>query len=103
MDKKKSLCKFYFLYSKVFPNYTPIYENKFIYSNIHQKQKMIDLQERMENERKHKIIEIEIGDGNTSVNKDVFASEIIDSLLNTTNKEVAEILYQIKKYFLTII
>ena len=97
IPRLKKFFKFYFLYSKVFPNYTPIYENKFIYSNIHQKQKMIDLQERMENERKHKIIEIEIGDGNTSVNKDVFASEIIDSLLNTTNKEVAEILFNINR------
>ena len=89
--------KFYFLFSKVFPNYTSIYENKFIYNNIHQKQKMIDLQERMENEKKQKIIEIEIGEGNTSVNKDVFASEIIDSLLNTTNKEVVEILFNINR------
>ena len=97
IPRLKKFFKFYFLYSKVFPNYTPIYENKFIYSNIHQKQKMIDLQERMENKRKHKIIEIEIGDGNTSVNKDVFASEIIDSLLNTTNKEVAEILFNINR------
>jgi len=93
--------KFYFLYSKVFPNYTSIYENKFIYSNIHQKQKMIDLQERMEKEKRHKIIEIEIGDGNSSDNKDVFASEIIDSLLNTTNKEVAEILFNINRDNLT--
>ena len=89
--------KFYFLYSKVFPNYTSIYENKFIYSNIHQKQKMIDLQERMENEKRHKIIEIEIGEGNSCDNKDVFESEIIDSLLNTTNKEVAEILFNINR------
>ena len=89
--------KFYFLYSKVFPNYTSFYENKFIYNNIHQKQKMIDLQERMENEKKHKIIEIEIGEGDSSENKDVFGSEIIDSLLNTTNKEVAEILFNINR------
>ena len=58
---------------------------------------MIDLQERMENEKKHKIIEIEIGEGNSGDNKDVFASEIIDSLLNTTNKEVVEILFNINR------
>ena len=89
--------KFYFLYSKVFPNYTSINENKFIYNNIHQKQKMIDLQEEMENEKDQKNIEIEIEEGKINENKDVFSTEIIHSLLNTTNKEVAEILFNINK------
>ena len=52
IPRLKKFFKFYFLFSKVFPNYTSLYENKFIYSNIHHKQKMIDLQERMENEKK---------------------------------------------------
>ena len=89
--------KFYFLYSKVFPNYTALSENKFIYNNIHQKQKMIDLQEEIENEKNQKNIEIEIEEGNIKDNKDVFSTEIIHSLLNTTNKEVAEILFNINK------
>ena len=93
--------KFYFLYSKVFPNYTSINENKFIYNNIHQKQEMIDLQEEIENEKNIKNMEIEIKEGNIKDNKDVFSTEIIDSLLNTTNKEVAEILFNINKEDLT--
>jgi len=89
--------KFYFLYSKVFPNYTSIDENKFIYNNIHQKQIMLDLQEEFENEKNLRNIEIEIEEGNIKDNKDVFSTEIIHSLLNTTNKEVAEILFNIDK------
>ena len=61
-------CKFYSLYSKIFPNYTCFDENKYIYNNIHQKQRMIDLQERMEKEKKkdkyiieNKIIKLTLG------------------------------------------
>ena len=92
--------EFYFLYSKVFPNYTSIYENKFLYDNIHQKQKMIDLQEKMEKERKNKVIEIELNYGNNK-NFDVFSTEIINSLINMTNKEGIEMLFDVKKEKLT--
>ena len=40
--------EYYELYSKIFPNYTAIYESKYLYQNIQKKQKMIDLQEQME-------------------------------------------------------
>ena len=49
--KKESfvrLKKYYHLYeeySKLYPNYTPLVEAKYIYSNIHKKQKIIDLQQ----------------------------------------------------------
>ena len=93
--------EFYFLYSKVFPNYTPIYENKFLYNNIHLKQKMIDTQEKKEIEKKNKIknIEIEIEEGKIN-NKDadeIFNTDIINSLLNDTNKEGIEILFNVNK------
>ena len=42
--------EYYFLYSKIFPNYTAIKESKYIYKNIHRKQKMIDLQQEEEEE-----------------------------------------------------
>ena len=97
VPRLQKVFKFYFLYSKVFPNYTSINENKFIYNNIHQKQKMIDLQEEMENEKNQKNIEIEIEEGNIKDNKDVFSTEVIHSLLNISNKSVAEILFNINR------
>ena len=40
--------EYYETYSKLFPNYTALIEGKYIYKNIQKKQRMIDLQERME-------------------------------------------------------
>ena len=36
---------YYITYNKIFPNYTSLPESKYIYKNIHRKQKMIDLQQ----------------------------------------------------------
>ena len=49
--------EYYETYSRIFPNYTALPESKFIYKNIHKKQKMIDKQQNMEmsmERRKHK-------------------------------------------------
>ena len=90
-------CKFYFLYSKVFPNYTPLSENKFLYNNIYQKQRMIDLREKIEKQKKmDKYIEIDIYSDDDQQNK-VFSTEIINSLLNATNREGMEMLFDVKK------
>ena len=43
--------EYYNLYSKIFPNYTSIPEGKYFYINIQKKQRMIDLQENLENEK----------------------------------------------------
>lgn len=94
--------KFYFSYSKIFPNYTSLYENKFIYNNIHQKQKMIDIQEKMEKEKKKNKMEIKINFGNDKNNNfDVFSTKIINSLLNATNREGMQILFNVKSDKLT--
>ena len=73
--------EFYFLYSKLFPNYTSILENKFLYNNIHQKQRMIDIQEEIEKEKKNVKKELKIKLGNEN-NCDIFSTDIINSLLN---------------------
>ena len=44
--------EYYELYSKIFPNYTAFNEGKYLYQNIQRKQRMIDLQEKMEFEEK---------------------------------------------------
>ena len=101
-EKLPKFFEFYFLFSKLFPNYTSIYENKFLYNNIHQKQRMINIQEEMEKERKNqkKELKININVGNEN-NYDVFSTDIINSLLNSTNKEGVEILFDVKSDKLT--
>ena len=44
--------EYYDLYSKIFPNYTCLPEGKYFYQNIQKKQKMIDIQEQIEMEKK---------------------------------------------------
>ena len=85
--------EYYSLYSKIFPNYTSIPEGKYFYINIQKKQRMIDLQENMENEKskekkskKPKMKEPDIN---------VFNTSVINSILNRTNKEEMEMLFDI--------
>ena len=46
--------EYYDAYSKIFPNYTALRESKYIYKNLHKKQKMIDLQQEMEESMERK-------------------------------------------------
>ena len=82
--------EYYDLYSKIFPNYTTFYEGKYLYQNIQKKQKMIDLQEKLEMEEKNK-------EKNESFNSNVFNTDAIDSILNGTNNEGMEIIFSINK------
>ena len=74
----------------IFPNYVALYESKYIYNNIQKKQKIIDIQEELndnkdqknKNEKKEK----------QHPNK-VFSVKEIDSILNETNTS------GIRKYF----
>ena len=40
--------EYYNIYSKIFPNYTVLKESRYIYKNIHKKQKILDLQQEEE-------------------------------------------------------
>ena len=72
----KKYYEFYTNYSKLFPNYIPLYESKYIYKNIHKKQKIIDIQN---NERKSKEKEI-----SRTRNNKIFGSEIYGSIAKNT-------------------
>ena len=89
--------EYYNLYSKIFPNYTSIPEGKYFYLNIQRKQRMIDLQEKMENEnsqeKKNKYDNNRI-EKNQKDDK-VFNTSVVNSILNRTNKEEMEILFDI--------
>ena len=85
--------EFYDLYSKIFPNYTSIEEGKYFYKNIQQKQRVINTIEKIELENK---MNRKINDKNKNDDK-VFSTNVIDSLLNSTNDEAMEMLFNINK------
>ena len=83
--------EYYNLYSKIFPNYTSIPEGKYFYMNIQRKQRMIDLQEKMENEKNANSKENNENNNNKKENNEkndnVFNTSVVNSILNRTNKE----------------
>ena len=85
--------EYYDLYSKIFPNYTTFYEGKYLYQNIQRKQRMIDLQEKMELEGKKNIEKNESSRNDTQNKENVFNTDAIDSILNGTNNEGMEIIF----------
>ena len=106
--------EYYELYSKIFPNYTAIYESKYLYQNIQKKQKMIDQQEQREIEKQKmkdkeenslvKILDIyseyksEYTNGrNNKSDENIFSTDIINSILSKSNTEQIEILFSINK------
>ena len=97
-ESKNRLPKFfeyYDTYSKIYPNYTSLPEGKYIYKNILKKQRMIDIQEEMEinNKKNYSIKSFE----EVKKENDVFSTDVIDSILNETNKEEMEILFNINR------
>ena len=85
--------EYYNLYSKIFPNYTSIPEGKYFYINIQKKQRMIDLQENMENEKSK---ERKLKKTNKKeIELNVFNTSVINSILNRTNKEEMEMLFDV--------
>ena len=87
--------EYYNLYSKIFPNYTSIPEGKYFYLNIQRKQRMIDLQEKMENENKKKKIKNDNDDSDDNDNN-IFNTSVFDSILNRTNREEMEMIFDVK-------
>ena len=86
--------EFYDLYSKIFPNYTSIKEGKYFYKNIQQKQRVINTIEKIELEAK---MNKNKKDDNNESDEKVFSTNDIDSLLNATNDEGMEMLFNINK------
>ena len=63
-------------YSKLFPNYTPLIEAKYIYTNIHKKQKIIDLQQNNSKEKIRK----KFRKRNKIKNDKIFSSDVYESI-----------------------
>ena len=88
--------EFYDLYSKLFPNYTSIEEGKYFYKNIQQKQRVINTIEKIELENRMNKKKLNKDDKNKSNDK-VFSTNVIDSLLNSTNDEGMEMIFNVNK------
>ena len=82
---------YYNLYSKVFPNYCDLPEGKYIYKNIRQKQRVIDIQEHQNDAENLRIVDNNLENSS----KKIISSKILDSILNQTNKESILILFNI--------
>ena len=80
---------FYTNYSKLFPNYIPLLESKYIYKNIHKKQKIIDIQHNYPFRQKDY--------SKTRNNRSkIFSSDIYGSIAKNT-ENVNSIIFGIKK------
>ena len=78
-------------YSRIYPNYTAIPESKYIYKNIHKKQKIIDQQQNMEmsvekknHKRRGKDSKCN-NNNNNNYDKQVFSTEVCYSLANDSS------------------
>ena len=101
--------EYYDAYSKIFPNYTALRESKYIYKNLHKKQKMIDLQQEMEesNERKKQELEELLKNNKLRLNEPthqrkknqqdvIFNSDIYNSIIKQS-QDLYSILFGIDK------
>ena len=95
LSRLEKYCEYYNLYSKIFPNYTSIPEGQYFYLNIQKKQRMIDLQEKMENERIKKENQKNKNIEETKQETKVFSTSMVNSTLNRINKEEMELLFDI--------
>ena len=89
--------EYYETYSRIYPNYTSLEESKYIYKNIHKKQKMIDLQQKIEEseEKKKEIKKRNNNKRNKEKNDMVFSTDIYNSIIN--DNEDLYILFGINK------
>ena len=80
--KIKCYCEFYEENSKIFPNYVPLPEAKYIFKNIKKKQKMLDnINENDEKENKK--------NNNTLTKRNIiFSSSVINSIISETSSTI---------------
>jgi len=89
MERLPKVFEFYEKYSKVFPNYVTIPENKYMFKNIERKQKMIDdkqnalegMERRNEKKNNGHFSDL-LGDSSV----DMFSTHFMDSILKQDNE-----------------
>ena len=92
--------EYYETYSRIYPNYTALPEAKYIYKNIHKKQKMIDQQQEIEEseERKKENNKNKKNKRNNEKGDLVFNTEIYNSIVNES-EDLYNLLFGINKNF----
>ena len=89
----KKVAKYYFETSVIFPNYTPLSEAKYIYRNIMKKQKVIDQQQELEDEKEeNKKYRYQRNDSK----KKVFDTIVYNDILNQS-ESILRIIFGIKR------
>ena len=86
--------EYYETYSRIYPNYTALPESKYIYKNIHKKQKMIDKQQKNESEEKKKVNKKH--KRNNEKDDLVFSTDIYNSIINDS-EDLYNMLFGINK------
>ena len=81
--------EFYSKYSKLFPNYIPLSESKYIYKNIHKKQKIIDMQQ---NKISFKKKDYKTRNSKPNNNK-IFNSEVYESIVKNSQNFISDLFY----------
>ena len=81
-------------FSKIFPNYTPLSEAKYIYTNIHKKQKIIDLQQDQDNLKQK--LKNRFKNFNKLRNNKIFSNDVYESIEKNSENINTEI-FGIKK------
>ena len=94
LPRIKKVSKYYYETSVIFPNYTPLFEAKFIYKNIMKKQKVIDQIQELEN-KKDKNIKRKDKDKNYLKEK-VFNDTAYNEILNQS-ESILRIVFGLKK------
>ena len=95
LPRIKKVAQYYYETSVIFPNYTPLFESKFIYKNIMKKQKIIDQIQELE-DKKDKNKNKKKKDNKNYLNEKVFNDTAYNEILNQS-ESVLRIVFGLKK------
>jgi hypothetical protein len=88
----KKLIEFYITTSVIFPNYTPLYESKYIYRNVIQKQKVIDEQQQYEEQKEFGTLHLTTSKNDTKIIND----HVYGDIINQSNSIITKMLCIVK-------
>ena len=91
MQLLKKILNYYETNNIIYPNYTVLYEGNYIFSNIEQKQKIIDRIEKNEKNKKEKYNKEE-----KNKEENILSSNVVESILNQTNTSENKRLFGLK-------
>ena len=95
LPRIKKVAQYYYETSVIFPNYTPLFESKFIYKNIMKKQKIIDQIQELE-DKKDKNKNKKKKDNKNYLSEKVFNDTAYIEILNQS-ESVLRIVFGLKK------